>query len=84
MESVPGRALGRILLLSYVPAHELWAGRKAAFHPEKPVAPQRRKIIFDLAPRVDGVDSADDLLTEVRWTSTCSAVAIGRPRRTKP
>lgn len=30
------------------------------------LAPERRKIIFDPLPRVDGIDSADDPLTEVR------------------
>ena len=30
------------------------------------LAPQRRKIIFDPLPRVDGIDSAGDPLTEVR------------------
>src|SRR5262249_13127548 len=30
------------------------------------LAPQRRKIIFDPVPRVDGIDSAGDPLTEVR------------------
>jgi catalase len=28
--------------------------------------PERRKIIFDAVPRVDGIDSAGDPLTEVR------------------
>ena len=30
------------------------------------LAPERRKIIFDPVPRVDGIDSAGDPLTEVR------------------
>jgi catalase len=30
------------------------------------LAPERRKIIFDPLPRVDGIDSAGDPLTEVR------------------
>jgi catalase len=29
-------------------------------------APERRKIIFDPVPRVEGIDSAGDPLTEVR------------------
>ena len=29
-------------------------------------APELRKIIFDPVPRVDGIDSADDPLTELR------------------
>jgi catalase len=29
-------------------------------------APERRKIIFDPLPRVDGIDSSGDPLTEVR------------------
>ena len=30
------------------------------------LAPERRKIIFDPIPRVDGIESAGDPLTEVR------------------
>jgi catalase len=30
------------------------------------LAPERRKIIFDPVPRVDGIESAGDPLTEVR------------------
>jgi catalase len=30
------------------------------------LAPERRKIIFDPLPRVDGINSAGDPLTEVR------------------
>ena len=30
------------------------------------LTPERRKIIFDPLPRVDGIDSAGDPLTEVR------------------
>ena len=30
------------------------------------LAPERRKMIFDPVPRVDGIDSAGDPLTEVR------------------
>ena len=30
------------------------------------LAPERRKIIFDPVPRVDGIDSSGDPLTEVR------------------
>ena len=30
------------------------------------LAPERRRIIFDPVPRVDGIDSAGDPLTEVR------------------
>ena len=30
------------------------------------LAPERRKIIFDPLPRVDGIDSSGDPLTEVR------------------
>jgi catalase len=30
------------------------------------LAPERRKIVFDPVPRVDGIDSAGDPLTEVR------------------
>ena len=30
------------------------------------LAPERRKIIFDPVPRVDGIDSAGDPLTAVR------------------
>jgi catalase len=30
------------------------------------LAPERRKIIFDPVPRVDGIDPAGDPLTEVR------------------
>ena len=28
--------------------------------------PERRRIIFDPVPRVDGIDAAGDLLTDVR------------------
>ena len=30
------------------------------------LAPERRKIIFDPVPRIDGIDSASDPLTDVR------------------
>jgi len=30
------------------------------------VEPERRKIIFDPVPRIDGIDSSGDPLTEVR------------------
>jgi catalase len=33
---------------------------------EDELAPERRKIIFDPLPRVDGIDSAGDPITDVR------------------
>jgi catalase len=42
------------------------------------LAPERRKIIFDPLPRVDGIDSAGDPLTEVR---SDLYLASGRRRR---
>lgn len=42
------------------------------------LAPERRKIIFDPIPRVDGIDSAGDPLTEVR---SDVYIASGRRRR---
>jgi catalase len=42
------------------------------------LAPERRKIIFDPAPRVDGIDSAGDPLTAVR---SDIYLASGRRRR---
>ena len=42
------------------------------------LAPERRKIIFDPVPRVDGIDSAGDPLTEVR---SDLYLASGRRRR---
>ena len=42
------------------------------------LAPERRKIIFDPVPRVDGIDPAGDPLTEVR--SEISLLS-GRRRR---
>ena len=43
--------------------------------------PERRKIIFDPIPRVDGIDTSGDLLSEVR-----SEIYLlsGRRRRTAP
>jgi catalase len=43
------------------------------------LAPERRKMIFDPLPRVDGIDSAGDPLTEVRSEIY---LASGRRRRT--
>ncbi len=43
------------------------------------LAPERRKIIFDPLPRVDGIDSAGDPLTEVR---SDLYLLSGRKRRT--
>ena len=41
--------------------------------------PERRKIIFDPLPRIDGIDSSGDPLTDVRAESICSAAAGGGP-----
>jgi catalase len=43
------------------------------------LAPERRKIIFDPLPRVDGIDSAGDPLTAVRSDLYLQS---GRRRRT--
>jgi catalase len=42
------------------------------------LAPERRKITFDLVPRVDGIDSAGDALTAV-WSDIY--LLSGRRRR---